>query len=145
MTNIPDLTLTTYQPNGDKKEENHQIDGFSLCCVGNMIYLVGGGNKMRGYNPFINQWHTPSELLKPRDDPCVCTLNNSIFLMGGDRDDFTTYEIKDITNGSRKIGSLENDSYGIVEIGNKIYAVPDELADDSSVMVYDINEGMISI
>ena len=135
MTDIPD------------QEKELQTQSFSLCCVGGRIYLVGGGDNVRKYNPFINEWGNWDKLTKPRDDPCVCALNDDIIVMDGDRDDVISCEIIN-TNECMEIVSLDpmDESYhsffGIVSVENKIYAV----ADDSIVKIMkvcDMYEGMI--
>ena len=57
MTDIPD------------QEEEIQTP-FFLRCVGGTIYLEGGGDNVRSYNPFINEWGNWYKLSKPKDDPC---------------------------------------------------------------------------
>ena len=126
MTDIPD------------QEKELQTQSFSLCCVGGRIYLVGGGHNVRRYNPFINEWIEWEKLSKPKDNPCVCTLDSDIIVMDGDRDNEISCEILN-TNESTEIvlldptdGSYANGFFGIVRVENKIYAV----ADDSIVKIY---------
>ena len=131
----------------------HQTKNFSLCCVGRFIYLVGGGDKVRAYHPFIKEWSGDSvhELSQPRKCPCVCTVDNKIVVVDGDYEgDFASYEIIAASKKSTKFGTVLVDPEdedeplpvysGIVGLENKIYAVG-----DSAMKIYDLEKGTVTL
>ena len=71
-----------------------------MCCVKDNIYLVGGqGDRVIEYNISMNTWRVLPSLQQERSrDASVCSLNNKIFVLGGDGYNNTICEMLDLSD-----------------------------------------------
>ena len=134
----------------DIPDENSTI-GCSLCCLEGNIYLVGGdvghgpGSRVSEYNPRTNTWRNLPCLQQERSVPNVCTLDNKIFVMGGDYN-VTSCEMLDMSDDDpqwRYISKMNSDHFtgGAVVVEKKIYVLGGYEANNDEV--YDVDKGIL--
>ena len=116
-----------------------------MCCVEGNIYLVKGygDRRVTEYNPRTNTWKNMPSLQDWRDGPSVCTLDNKIFVLGGEED--TTCEMLDLSDDDshwRYIAQMNSEHFcgAAVVIEKKIYVLGGD--GDTSVEVYDVDQGI---
>ena len=117
-----------------------------MCCAEGNIYLVRedyAEEIVTKYNPQTNTWRKmPS--LKRRSGASVCSLDNKMFVLGDGNYGSTTCEMLDLSDDDpqwRTIADMNRKHWhgGAVVTENKIFVLGG--GDDTSVEVYDVNQG----
>ena len=130
--------------------DEYYREGCKLCCVEDIVYLVGGGTYgddrsiVTEYNPCTNSWRNMPSLLQQRFRHNVCTVDNKIFVLGGGYD--TTCEMLDLSDDNPKWRYIANmnsshDNGGAVVVQNKMYIVGG--VNTTKVEVYDEDQGKL--
>ena len=112
--------------------------------------MVGGNSydgRVTEYNRLTNTWRNMPSLQRGRLGPSVCTLDNKIFVLGGND---TTCEVLDLSDDDShwryiaKMNSNHTDAAAVV-IERKIYVLGGNLRlfMNRSVEVYDVNQGIL--
>ena len=126
--------------------DEHSRSWCKVCCVEDNIYLVGGddGRRVTEYNPRTNTWRNMPRLQKERPvgySASVCTLDDKIFVLGGD---YPTCEMLDLSDDDpqwryiAEMNSVHNYGGAVVVIEKKIYVLG---GDGNIVEVYDVDQG----
>ena len=131
--------------------EEHFRDYCKVCCVEGNIYLVGRyySDRVTEYNPRTNTWRNMPSLQRGRVGPSVCTLDNKIFVLGGNGGrygDGTICEMLDLSDDDphwRYIAQMNSKHYGggAVVVERKIYVLG---GDTKNVEVYDVDQGRLN-
>ena len=123
------------------------IVGCQVCCVGDNIYLVGGGydyRRVSEYNPRTHNWRNLPSLQQGRRGHSVCSLDNKMFVLGGDGT--TSCEMLDLSDEDlrwRYIAHMNSSHHyhgGAVVMERKIYVLGG--GDTTTVEMYDVDQGM---
>ena len=125
--------------------EQFTREGSKLCCVEGNIYLVGGGGnegrEVTEYNPCTHTWREMPRLQLERFKHYnVCTIDDKIFVIGGDN----TCEMLDLSDDDpqwKLIANMNNQHHfcGIATCDRKIYVLGGHGTD---IEVYDVDQGI---
>ena len=80
----------------------HPVSCSAVVSLQNKLFVIGGIDhcnttlcKTQCYDPRHNQWESISDMNSPRDNHCATVLNDSIYVISGDKLDFKSSECYD--------------------------------------------------
>ena len=103
------------------------------------------GRKVSEYNPCTRTWRELPSLLEKRNDISVCTLDNKIFVLGGDTNTVEMFDMSDDDPEWRYVAHMigVHNSGGAVVVKKKIYALGGQ--NTTNVEMYDVDQGKYNL